>query len=115
MFLLCVYRILQALARHKILQGDISLTPSSPSAPMPRLDVPITTPSGVKLFLWQQHIILEEKDGCKLWVVVLEGGQLGPESIPFCGRVEVLVQAPRIREAELLSIATTEIDQVMCC
>ena len=80
---------------------------------MPRLDMPITTPSGAKLFLWQQHIILEEVDGSMLWVVVLEGGQLGPESIPFCGRVEVLVQASRVREAELLSIATTEIDQVL--
>ena len=105
-------KILRSLAHHRFLQGDSLLTPSSPSSLPPRPANPLVTPTGACLYLWQKHFVFEDVDGSKLWVVVYEGGQLGPESTQYCGRVDVLVKASREKEALLLRIVTDEIEQV---
>ncbi|XP_019862865.1 PREDICTED: uncharacterized protein LOC109591600, partial [Amphimedon queenslandica] len=107
-------RVLRALAFHRFLQGDTLLTPSSPSSLPPRPANPLVTPTGAKLFLWQKHFVFEDIDGSKLWLVVYEGGQLGPESTQYCGRIDVLLKtATRDKEALLLRIVTEEIDQLL--
>ena len=108
-----VCRVLQALAKYKIIQNDNDLVPSSPSATPARPSNPLVTSTGAKLYLWQKNVILEDIDGSKLWIVVLEGGQLGPESTPFCGRVDVLMKAEQAKGALLLRLVTMEIDQVI--
>lgn len=106
-------RVLRTLAHHHILQGDHPLTPTSPSSLPPRPNNPLITPTGAKLYLWRKHFIFEDVDGSKLLILILEGGQLGPESTPFCGRVDILVSATQEKEALLLRLVTEEIDQVM--
>ena len=105
-------RILQGLARHNILTRDTPLYPKSPSAPSPRAQVPVITPTGAVLYVWKDHFILEDTDGSKLFIKILQGGALGPDSTPFCGRVDVLVEAKKMKEAFLLRVVTTEIDKV---
>ena len=60
----------------------------------------------------EDHFFLEDKDHSKLFIKILQGGALGPDSTPLCGRVDVLVEANKMKEAFLLHIVTTEIDKV---
>jgi leucine-rich repeat kinase 1 len=107
-------RILRAFAYHRLLQGEQPLTPVSPTTIPVRPTNPLVTPTGAKLYLWQKHFIYEDVDGSKLWVIVFEGGQLGPESTQYCGRVDVLVGATtQEKEAMFLKIITDEIDQLI--
>ena len=74
--------------------------------------VPVNISSGAKLFLWHNNVFLEESDGSKLWVKILKGKQVGPESLPYCGRVDISIEASVEREAEWLRKITKEIDYV---
>ncbi len=107
-----VTRILQGLKKFKLIGGDEELVPASPSIAPARPTNPLVTTTGIKLYLWQKNFVLEDQDGSILWVIVLEGGQLGPESTPFCGRIDILVKAPQEKEALYIRVVTTEIDQV---
>lgn len=109
-------RILSTLVRNEVLETknlEASLTtPPSPSALPPQPTNPLVTPTGGKLYLWQKHFVFEDNDGSKLWVAVFEGGQLGPESTQYCGRIDVLLSGNKEKEAFLLRLVTEEIDQV---
>lgn len=105
-------RILHALSRNHVLQGELPMVPSSPSVVPRRPGNPVVTPTQAKLYMWQKHFLLEDIDGSVLWILVLEGGQLGPESTPFSGRINVLVKASREKEATLLRMVNEEIDKV---
>lgn len=109
-----VTRILQGLKRNKLIGVEDELVPSSPSVAPTRPTNPLVTPTKIKLYLWQKNFVLEDVDQSLVWVHVLEGGQLGPESTPFCGRIDVLIKAPRAMEAVYLRVITTEIDKVRC-
>lgn len=105
-------RILQALYRNNVLVKETSVFPQSPTSSSPRAQVPIVTPTGAILYLWQDNFILEDHDGSKLFIKILKDGALGPESTPFCGRIDVLLEAKPMKEAFLLRLVTTEIDLV---
>ena len=107
-----VTRILQGLKKFKLIGEDEELVPASPSVAPARPTNPLVTTCGIKLYLWQKNFVLEDQDGSILWVLVLEGGQLGPESTPFCGRIDILIKAPREKEALYIRVVTAEIDQV---
>ena len=110
-----VARVLQGLKRSGLIGDEEELVPASPSVAPARPTNPLMTTTGIKLYLWQKNFVLEDKDGSLLWILVLEGGQLGPESTPFCGRIDLLVKAPREKEALYLRVVTMEIDQVNMC
>ena len=74
--------------------------------------VPLVMPSGMKLYLWQRNIFIEDSDGSKTWVRVSEGKQVGPESFPYTGRVDIFMEAKFEKEATLLRLVTQEIDYV---
>ena len=106
-----VTRILSAIGdRNSSRPPSPSLLQQSYSSPA--ISVPIELASGAKLFLWHNNVFLEETDGAKLWVRILEGKQVGPESLPYCGRVDIAIEAGVEREAEWLGKVTQEIDYV---
>ena len=105
-------RVLRTLAHNRLLQHSDPLAPVSPTTLPPRPENPLVTPTGAKLYLWKKHFVFEDTDGSRLWIIVFEGGQLGPESTQYCGRVDILVSAVKEKEALLLRIVTEEIDQV---
>ena len=95
-----------------LVTSDGPLPPTSPNHPPPPVSVPLTTVSGTKLYLWQRNIFLEDVSGSKLWLRVSEGKQAGPESLPYCGRIDVSIQAELEKEAAWLRLVTQEIDFV---
>ena len=105
-------QILKGLEKHELIGVDEELVPSSPSLVPTRPTNPLVLSSGIKLYLWQKNFLLEDREGNMLWVLILEGGQMGPDSTPFCGRMDVLIKARREMEALYLRVVTTEIDQV---
>ena len=105
-------RILQALARHNLLSKSSDLYPHSPSTPSPQAAVPVITETGAILYVWKDHFFFEDTDKSKLFIKILQGGALGPDSTPFCGRVDILVEAEKMKEALLLRVVTTEVDKV---
>lgn len=100
-------RIISALVT-----GQGSLPSISPNTAPPPVSTPLTTKDGTKIYLWQRNIFLEDADSSKLWLRVSEGKQVGPELLPYCGRIEVLVQAELKKEAAWLHLVTQEIDYV---
>ena len=63
------------------------------------------------------NLVLVDEAGSKLWVKVSEGKEVGPNSMPFCGRIDVALDAEPQKEARWLLLVTKEIDYVSrwCC
>ncbi len=74
--------------------------------------VPIEMPSGLKIYLWKRNIFLEDVDGSKLWIHLTEGKQVGPESLPHMGRLDICLEAESRKEALWLRLVTQEMDYV---
>lgn len=106
-----VTRILSVIG-HEHTSRPPSTSSLQQSYSSPPMDVPIELASGGKLFLWHNNVFLDESDGAKLWVKILEGKQVGPESLPYCGRIDISMEASVEREAEWLGKISQEIDHV---
>lgn len=101
-------RILSALGQ----SGGSSPVLISPNHTPPSMSVPVELPSGLQLYLWQKNIFLQDTDGARMWVHVSEGKQVAGESLPYCGRIDISMQAELKKEAVWLRLVTQEIDYV---
>lgn len=87
--------------------------PTSPgNSPPYSVAIPFEMPSGLRVYLWRRNVFLEDVDGSKLWIHLTEGKQVGPESLPHTGRLDIFVQADLQKEATWLRLVTQEIDYV---
>ena len=53
-----------------------------------------------------------DRDGSKLWLRVREGKQVGPDSVPFCGRLDLLIEAGLETEALWIRTISQQVDFV---